>query len=83
MEIKIRIMDLQARKYAFIQELFKVDRPGIMDKLEKLLKKEQSEEYIDIEEYNRSIDQSLLDIEQGNVYTHEEVGERLKQWAKQ
>lgn len=83
MILKLRIMDLEARKYNFIQELFKVEKPGIMDKLEKLLKKEQTEEYIDIEEYNSSIDQSLADIEQGNVYTHEQVGERLKQWAKQ
>lgn len=76
-------MDLEARKYNFIQELLKVEKPSIMDKLEKLLKKEQAEEYIDIEEYNHSIDQSLADIEQGKVFTHKQVGERLKQWAKQ
>lgn len=83
MILKLRIMDLEARKYNFIQELFKVEKPGTMDKLEKLLKKEQAEESIDIEDYNKSIDQSLADIEQGNVYTHEQVGERLKQWAKE
>ncbi len=30
-------MDLQTRKYAFILELIKIDRPAIMDKLEEII----------------------------------------------
>ena len=36
-------MDLQARKYNFIQELFNVNRESIMDALERVLKQEKSE----------------------------------------
>jgi len=37
------IMDLQTRKYNFIQELFNVNRESIMDTLERVLKQEKSE----------------------------------------
>lgn len=39
-------MDLEARKYQFIQELFKVDKEQVMTALERVLKreKEQSQE---------------------------------------
>ena len=43
MNVKIDIMDLEARKYNFIQELFSVDRESIMDTLERVLKKEKEE----------------------------------------
>lgn len=36
-------MDLEARKYNFIQELFNVDRDSIMDVLEQVLKHEKEE----------------------------------------
>ena len=41
--IKVNIMDLEARKYKFIQELFNVDRESIMDVLERVLKHEKEE----------------------------------------
>jgi len=40
---KASIMDLEARKYNFIQELFNVDRESIMDVLERVLKQEKEE----------------------------------------
>lgn len=75
-------MDLQARKHEFIQALNKLDKLEVMDKLEEILKKEQPIYDIDIEEYNRCIDQSLEEIDQGNVFTHEEVGEHIKEWSR-
>ncbi len=42
MVIKNIIMDLEARKYHFIQELFTVEE-SIMDTLERVLKKEKEE----------------------------------------
>ncbi len=44
---KIRIMDLEARKYNFIQELFSIDKEKIMTALERVLKQEK-EEYQEI-----------------------------------
>ncbi len=43
MNIKMKFMDLEARKYHFIQELFSIDRESIMDTLERVLKKEKEE----------------------------------------
>lgn len=37
---KVIIMDLKARKYNFIQELFKVDKEKVMTALERVLKQE-------------------------------------------
>jgi len=54
MNVKMRIMDLEARKYNFIQELFNVDRESIMDTLERVLKKEK-EEHQEISTANRKI----------------------------
>jgi len=36
-------MDLEARKYNFIQELFTIDKASVMDVLERVLKKEKEE----------------------------------------
>lgn len=39
----IRIMDLEARKYHFIQELFNIKKESIIDALERVLKQEKEE----------------------------------------
>ena len=36
-------MDLEARKYHFIQELFSIERESIIDALERVLKREKEE----------------------------------------
>lgn len=37
------IMDLEARKYHFIQELFNIEKESVMDVLERALKREKEE----------------------------------------
>src|SRR5690554_2801199 len=46
------IMDLKARKYNFIQELFKVDKENVMTALERVLKQE-TEEHQEISKANK------------------------------
>lgn len=46
------IMDLEARKYNFIQELFTVERESVVDTLERVLKREK-EEYQEISTENK------------------------------
>lgn len=41
MNVKMMIMDLQARKYNFIQEIFNIDRESVMDTLERVLKNQK------------------------------------------
>ena len=59
MNINMKFMDLEARKYHFIQELFSIDRDSIMDTLERVLKKEK-EEYQEISAANKkTLDERL------------------------
>ena len=46
------IMDLEARKYNFIQELFTIERASVIDTLERVLKREK-EEYQEISTENK------------------------------
>ncbi len=82
MNVKMNVMDLQARKYEFIQKLFTVNET-LFEQLENVLKKGAKEpQRISIEQYNKELDESIAEIERGEFYSHEEVGERIKQWSK-
>ncbi|HLS30346.1 MAG TPA: addiction module protein [Flavobacteriaceae bacterium] len=53
------IMDLKARKYNFIQELFKVDKEKVMTALERVLKQE-TEEHLEISKaHKKELDKRL------------------------
>lgn len=85
MNVNTRVMDLQAEIEWIQNELKEVRDPNLIEAFKSLLKyrKNKTEiSSIDIEEYNASIDRSLDDIAKGNVYTHEQMGMRIKQWAK-
>lgn len=52
-------MDLEARKYHFIQELFSIDRESIIDTLERVLKREK-EQYQEIStDHKKELDNRL------------------------
>ena len=80
MNVNMQIMDLQARKYEFIQQLFKIEKASVMDKLEKLLNKELLDKRDTIEEYNADIDAAIAEIERGEFYTQEEVRKMASKW---
>lgn len=73
-------MDLQARKYEFIRKLIKIEKPSIMDKLEKIIKKENLAERETLEDYNKDIDEAIAEIENGDFYTQEEIEKMAKEW---
>lgn len=78
-------MDLQADLKWIHQELDNVKDPTFIKAIKNMLKyrKKVSSERISIEQYNKEIDASIAQIERGEFYTHDEVGERIKQWGKQ
>jgi len=79
----VKIMDLEARKYEFIQKLINVNE-ALFDKLEAVINKGMKEsDRISLEQYNKELDQSIAQIKEGRTYTHQEMGERIKQWGKQ
>ena len=52
-------MDLEARKYHFIQELFSIDRESIIDTLERVLKREKEEHEEISTEHKKELDNRL------------------------
>ena len=76
-------MDLEARKYEFIQKLFNVNET-LFEQLENVLKKgiKESSERISLEQYNKELDEAEADIEAGNYYTMEEARKISSQWGK-
>lgn len=74
------IMDLEARKYEFIQKLFNVNET-LFEKLETIINKEAKEfKRISLEQYNKEIDEAIEDVENGNFHTQEEARKIASQW---
>ena len=69
-------MDLQARKYEFIEKLFKVEE-NFFEKLEDFLEKALSKS-ISLSQYNKEIDEAIADIENNNFYTEEQAKEMAR-----
>jgi hypothetical protein len=73
-------MDLEARKYEFIQKLFTVNE-SLLEQLENVLEQGIKEpQRISLEQYNQEIDNAINDVEKGNFYTQNEVEKMAKEW---
>ena len=66
-------MDLQTRKILFIQEFLRIQNEEIISSLEKLLKTLKTEFFakentpMSLEQFNKEIDQAIIDSENDNV----------------
>ena len=78
-------MDMETDLKWIQKELKEVKDPTFIEAIKNMLKyrKKVVSSRISIEEYNKEIDASIAEIEKGNTYTHQEIGERIKQWEKQ
>ena len=78
-------MDIQADLKWIHKELDKIKDPTFIKAIKNMLKyrKKVSSERISIEQYNEEIEASIAQIKSGKTYTHQEMGERIKQWTKQ
>jgi hypothetical protein len=74
-------MNLEARKYQFIQELVKVEDERVLEKLELILKANQNDWFDDLSESEKVEIQIGLDqAEKGEVVSHEDVMKRFSKW---
>lgn len=71
-------MDLKARKYKFIEQLFTVEE-DVFEKLEAVLKVETNDR-ISIDQYNAELDDADKRISNGKYYTQEEVEKLAEKW---
>ncbi len=85
MYINTNVMDIKADIKWIQKELKEVKDPALIEIFKNLLqyRKNVSSERISIEQYNKEIDESIAQIENGKTYTHQQMGERIKQWGKQ
>nr|WP_315219810.1 hypothetical protein [uncultured Flavobacterium sp.] len=71
-------MDLEARKYQFIQQLVKVDDESVLEKLELVLKANQGDWFDELSESEQIEIQIGLDqAEKGEFTSHEDVMKRF------
>ena len=74
------IMNLETRKYNFIESLVNVDE-ATLDKLEIVLKQvKTTPKRISLEQYNKEIDEAIAEAERGEFYTQEEVEKMAEKW---
>lgn len=74
-------MNLEARKYQFIQELVKVEDERVLEKLELVLKANQNDWYDDLSESEKEeIQIGLHQAEKGEFTSHEDVMKRFSKW---
>lgn len=74
-------MNLEARKYQFIQELVKVEDERVLEKLELVLKANQNDWFGELSESEKAEIQVGLDqAEKGEVVSHEDVMKRFSKW---
>ena len=74
-------MNLEARKYQFIQELVKVDDERVLEKLELVLKANQGDWFDELSESEQTEIQIGLDqAEKGEFTSHEDVMKRFSKW---
>ncbi|PCH77317.1 MAG: hypothetical protein COB98_03785 [Flavobacteriaceae bacterium] len=76
----MEIMDLDKRKYEFIQKLLTVNE-SLFEQLEYVLNKgTKDKERISIDQYNQEIDAAIIRVENGAFHTQEEVEKIMDTW---
>jgi hypothetical protein len=79
-------MDIQTRKINFVQEFLRLRNIKLIDKLEKILLEDKAKDYeanlkpLSIDNFNKMIDKSIEDANQGNLVSARELKESAKKW---
>lgn len=80
-------MDIQTRKIEFVQEFLKVESEEVINRLEKILRKEniysEKENFnpITIEEFNERIDKSMEDSKNGRLTKASDLKAKMQKWG--
>lgn len=74
-------MDIQALKIDIVQKILSTNNPGLLSRVNTILKKEVDKDWWDQLplEVQDSILEGIHDIEEGNIFTHDQVIQEAKQ----
>jgi hypothetical protein len=62
-------------------KLNETEKKSVLEMLKAFItSRKENTERIDIEQYNKEIDQAMNDIKKGKVHSHEEVAKIAKNW---
>ena len=79
-------MDIQTRKINFVQEFLRLRNIKLIERLEKILLEDKAKDYeanlkpLRIDNFNKMIDKSIEDVNQGNIVNARELKESVKKW---
>jgi len=80
-------MDLQTRKITFVQEFLRLQNEEIVSGLEDFLRKKKVELFeenltpMSIEQFNKEIDQSLMDSNEDRVTSAKDLKGKVRKWS--
>ena len=80
-------MDLEARKISFVQEFLRLQSEEIVIHLENLLHKQKVElldqemKSMNIEQFNKEIDQSLDDAKNARIISTKDLKSKIQKWG--
>ncbi|HAQ19189.1 MAG TPA: hypothetical protein DCR40_08155 [Prolixibacteraceae bacterium] len=80
-------MDLQTRKLTFVREFLNIQNENIVDRFEKMLKKEKSRSIekdfqpMTLDEFYKRIDQSMLDSNNDKLTNNDELIKEIEGWG--
>ncbi|MDP3181082.1 MAG: hypothetical protein Q8M67_04660 [Bacteroidota bacterium] len=80
-------MDLQTRKLTFVKEFLNIQSEDIVDRFEKMLKKEKIRsnekdfQPMTLDEFYKRIDQSMLDSENDKLTSIDELIKEIEGWG--
>jgi hypothetical protein len=80
-------MDLQTRKLTFVKEFLNIQNEDIVDRFEKMMKKERKRsdekdfQPMTFDEFNKRIDQSMLDSHNGKLINNDELIKEIEGWG--
>ena len=71
---------LEQELFSYIMQLNDAEKKSVLQMLKTFLKGRRSKVEINIEQYNKEIDEAVARVEEGEFYTQEEVEKMSKEW---
>ena len=74
-------MDIQTLKLDLVSKIINTEKPGLLIEISKIFQQDKKSDWWDElpEEVKESILDGMTDVQNGNVFTHEQIVQEVKQ----